>query len=262
MTISIWSSVVIGELEKIHRAKNSCIFTIEHGIDSLEDIKIKTKNKKATLQGKSVEVKVEIDILCLIEDSKGKLTLLTQEQILRDKLFLDEFNSERFLNKDFNFQVDIKNITYEGDIKDGQIEIIYFVDYWVIAVTDQIINLGFDEQGKKETRGLHEAVQALEEEVVHLREKNEILRRKLYVYEKNISSLKKGIHKAEKRNTDLNKDLKRYETIIEELRLNILNKDPRFIEQNTSVEPYEQNQDDNESTNLGAKIKRLFMNSG
>ena len=86
---------------------------------------------------------------------------------------------------------------------------------------------------------------------------NRQLRQKIYLYEKDILSLKKGVYKAEKHSQQLNGEVGYYRQLAEQLQEAIKDKEARLIRYENSYFPSEALSEE-AVTGLGKRIKRLF----
>jgi len=267
---SIWSPVIIAELTNPRKVNKQIVYAVDKVFYSMEDIKIKIKNSEIKKQGQAVEINIKLDIICLLADITGHMHLINREEIVKERIPLIDFNNILDTEKQTEFRVNIINLNWEGELSRHDIKIALFLDYMIIATREQIVRLSRGEEGEDKRETLNEVLRKIEEEIAHMEKDNQILRRKVFFYERNISSLKRGIRKVENRNAILNREVKNYQEILEKLQTAIRENDRSVNVENNDFknfnnENYDTNsqkfEEDNFTLNLGSRIKRMFLNS-
>ena len=272
--LSIWSRVILAELNKPQKIKQQSIFTLDSLYQSLEDVKIKLKNYYWCRQGQAVEAVIKLDVLLLLEERDGRMQLVRQEETLRDRIPFSHFDSNvEGLDKEkkIDFNGDIQNLAWQGDLMGNELYLTFMLEYMVVATREQVVKLS--EQGEAElgSTGQDELLQDLEGAIVRMENENHELRRQIFLYERDISSLKKGIRKVENRNAFLNSESRQYQELSEKLQAAIREKEMRLKRYEN---PYYQSSLPNEvplagqkeelldpGLSLGSRVKRMFMNS-
>ncbi|MGS0763108.1 hypothetical protein [Syntrophomonas curvata] len=264
---SIWSPVITAQLNTPRRLGDERSYAAERLFRMLEDLKIKVKQSEVIPQGQAVEVRVKIDILCLLEDPAGRMHLVKKEETLRERVAYTEFDRSLEREEGIGFVINVKDISFDGELKGGEIRVRFLVEYTLIATREQVVRLWTGEQSEVNQESLSQLFERLEAEVSRLAEENQELHRKVFFYQRDISSLKRGISKLEKRNSSLLKDISLYQRETESLRQNLQEKEshiyrlkhyPRvagFPDRESS--PGEQESE----PSLGSRIKRLFLNN-
>lgn len=268
--LSIWSPVITAQLYNPHRCQEEVIYPTEQRYQSLEELKIKLKDSQARIQGKVVEVVIKLDILFVVRDETGRLQLLTRGETVRERILLRDFNHVIDKEQPPEFIVNITNLSWEGELKRSELKATYYIDYMILALNEQVVTLAIEnEEEETGEESVTEIVQQLENELARLVDEKEELRRKLYFYERDISSLKKGIYKVENRNAILNSEVNHYQELVEQLQAAISAKERQLQRLEPSPAYSTPNwQSDNDKPwgeeariNWGSRLKRMFMNS-
>lgn len=264
---SIWTPVVVGRLKSPHRIKEEKTYDIEKAYQKVEDVKVKVRYCRALPQGRAIEVQVKLDILCLLEDLLGTMHLIAKEETVKERIVLSDFDSYIDRDEQIKYIVNTVNLASHCELNGSILKVAYFIDLTIIATSEQVITLSSAAEVEPENDSLQEVLNKLKTQVKQMEEEKEALRRKIFFYERDISSLKKGLKKAENKNASLNKELKQYHEIVEQLRSAIQEKELRLSQyENPYYSPsYDQNlrslKEDEDSFTLGSRIKRMFMNN-
>lgn len=269
-SLSIWSPVVVAQLKNPRRVKEQVVYTIDKIYRSMDDLKIKVKYTEIKIQGQVLEACIKLDILCLLEDVAGEMELVAREETVRDRIPLVDLDSSLDKGQQTDFIVNILDLYWEGEVRGYEICVTYFMDYMIIATREQVVKLVEREQEVREKSSLNEVLHQIEEEIAKVEEENWNLRRRIFFYERDISSLKKGIRKAENRNTALNKEINHYQKIVEELQNAIKEKEKRLqlYENFRHHSQYagrlrgipEKTEEKDLAFSLGKKIRQMFTN--
>jgi hypothetical protein len=262
----IWSPVISAQLNEKHRIKGVTKYRLDNKFNSVEDVKIKVRQSEAIIQGHSVQVFFKLEILCLLEDEMAELKLITWYDQCNEKLSITEF--DRAINNNENVYMKLTNIDCEGfgELLGKEIHIDFYINYSIIATREQIIEISPAVNGEKAADALKAALEKLESEVAHVENENGQLRKQLFFYERDITSLKRGLWKAENRNAILNRERKEHQALIEKLQSQLrqnINTDKSehsyYTGGSIRLNTPEMRQED--QMNLGSRIKRMFMNS-
>lgn len=253
--LSIWSPVIMTGLRDEHNCQQHNIYIMEEGKRRLEHIKAKLRNCQAHLQGRNIELLIEIDLLCLLENEQGKTDLLNRKEVLKEHVPLREFDRPIKKEEELEFIIDISNLYCEGQIRGQELDVAYFFNYNLMAVKEQVVNLSQD--GIQEKQMLDDFIEQLEKEISQLQDENQKLSRKILFYERNIASLKRAVQKAESRNAMLERQLLIKHKELENMQ-GLMQKEKLTV---AKIEDYKNNEVSEEEMNLGSKIKRLFMNN-
>jgi len=261
---SIWSPVISAQLNK-RRIKSNTVFPWKNKSGSIADIKIKIRHSIASLQGSSVYVRFQLEFLCLMEDLQGEMLLTTWTGECQDRIALTEFDHYISAIDKMNFILNLIECDGIGALTGEEICLDYYIDYSIIAAHEQIIEISPAQQTEAATVTLKAALQKLEDEVLRVEVENGELRKRLFIYERDISSLKRGLWKAENRNAVLNREKKEHQAMIEKLSAVIRQHEIESVQikrdyasgaisNQVSLRP-------EDITKLGGRIKRMFMNS-
>ncbi|NLB88271.1 MAG: hypothetical protein GX790_03465 [Syntrophomonadaceae bacterium] len=264
---SIWTPVVVGRLKAPHRIKEEKTYDIEKAYRKVEDVKVKVRNCRVQPQGQAIEVQYKLDILCLLEDLLGTMHLIAKEEMGRERILLSQFDN--YIDKDQPIKYVVNTLTNfsQCDLNGSILKVAYFIDLTIIATNEQIITLSSADEAEPENDSLQEVLNKLRSQIEEMEEEKAALRRKIFFYERDISSLKKGLKKAENKNAHLNKELQHYHEIVEQLRSAIREKEMRLNQYenayyNQSYAPrFSLPKENEDSLTLGSRIKRMFMNN-
>lgn len=260
---SIWTPVIASRLMAQHINEEKKYET-DKIYKSVEDLKIKIKELQVNLQGQSLEARIRIDILCLLEDLLGTMHLFTRAETIRQRISLLEFDTPLDRDKDYNYIMDVYKLEGQGELVGKEIRVNCFIDYVIMAVREQVVRLTKADEGDTDTPSLENILSKLREEVARVNMEKEELRRKNFLYERDIASLKKGIRKAERQNTKLDKEIGYYQQLVEQLREAVAEKEMRLngIQNNYYPGNGEALTRPKESDiSLGSRIKRMFSNN-
>lgn len=264
---SIWAPVVMAQLNTPRRLGYERSYASERLFRLMEDLKIKIRHSEVITQGQALEVRVKIDILCLLEDPAGHMHLIKKEETLRERVAYTEFDHSLEKEEGVSFVINVNDVSFDGELKGGEIRVRLLVEYTLIATREQAVRLWSSEQGEVNQEPLSQLFERLEAEVSRLAGENQELHRKIFFYQRDISSLKRGISKLEKRNAGLLKDIDFYQRETENLRQDLQEKESHIyrLKHNSQVPVFparESSPGEQESEpGLGGRIKRLFLNN-
>ncbi|HBQ85688.1 MAG TPA: hypothetical protein DER33_03285 [Syntrophomonas sp.] len=226
--LTIWTPVVISRLVNDHNAKEEIIYHLDETYDILEDIKIKLKEAQARMQGKAVEVTVKLELLCLVRDQHGRLQLVNREEKVMNRIAAGEFSHPFTSEKAPSFVVNLSELKWMGEIKGQQLKISYRFDYMVLVIQEQVVQVSSGAQAELYVESPYHPAREFEDELAGIREEKEELRQKVLHYEKDINSLKRGLHKTENRNADLNREVNYYQQLVQQLQKTIQDKEKQL----------------------------------
>jgi hypothetical protein len=265
---SIWSPVVMAQLNTPRRLGREQVFSSDRLFSILEDIKVKVKHSEALTQGQAVEVRIKIDILCLLEDTNGSLHLVKKEETIKERVPYAEFDHSLEKEEALNFVINIKDISSDGDLKGKEIRVKYLIEYTMIVTREQIVRLWSEQYSELGQGSLNQLFKKLEGEVARLTGENQQLHRKIFFYQRDISSLKRSIRKLEKNNADLVRETSYYQQESEGLRESLREREKHIYRLKhypqvwSNLSPAEKSSQQEEvEVSLGRRIKRLFLNN-
>lgn len=259
----IWTPVISAQLEN-RRIKGTTACSMEKKTGYITDIKLKIRQYEAKLQGTSVYIQFNLEYLCLMEGHHGETMLITWTGACQDRVALSDFGVHLSSLEKADMKLDIVGHDGIGELKGGEIIIDFYIDYSIIASHDRMVEVSPVRHSDTAVVSLKAALQKLEDEVVRVEGENGKLRKQLFIYERDISSLKRGLWKAENRNAILNREKKEHQSLIEKLS-DIINKqegETGQIKSEHSLEIVENRaalrQED--FIRWGSRLKRMFMN--
>ena len=265
---SIWSPVIMAQLKTSRYLGREHSYPSERFHRTLEDLKVKVKHSEVHPQGQAVEVRVIVDILCLLEDDQGSMHLVKKEETIKERVFYSDFDQALESKDSLRFVINIKEISCDGELSRGEIRVRFLMEYNLIATREQVVRLWAGEQGELSKESLNQLFERLEEEVTRLAGENQELHRKIFYYQRDISSLKRSIRKLEMRNTGLLKEVTYFQQESEKLRQSLQDKEARIYRLQhyprtwSNPKPVETVEVLPEAEpGLGQRIKRLFLNN-
>ena len=265
---SIWSPVIMAQLKRPRHLGGEYSYPSERFHRTLEDLRIKVKHSEVLPQGQAVEIRVKVDILCLLEDDQGSMHLVKKEETIKERVSYSDFNQALEHTDSLRFVINIKEISCDGELSRGEIRVRFLMEYNLIATREQVVRLRTGEQGELNKESLNQLFERLEEEVTRLAGENQELHRKIFYYQRDISSLKRSIRKLEIRNAGLLKEVTYHQQASQELRKNLQEKEARIYRLQhypgawSNPKPAEPLDEMPEAEpGLGRRIKRLFLNN-
>ncbi|MBO8159802.1 hypothetical protein [Thermosyntropha sp.] len=237
--LTIWTPVIMCKLDEARYLVLERSYEIKSAFSRIEYLKSRLKECKAEIQGRNLEVLIVIDILSLGEENSGKIGLKTWEEKINDQIPLSEMGYyDKLDSREVECHVKVLRIPVQGGIENGELKVIVEVEYSAFITSYQEVYLNIGQDMSNINYGLEEAEKVLKEKMAKIEGENHLLRQKLFLYEQDILSLKKGIKKAEKRNLELRSELNYYKSLLLQNRPDISTSDT--------------------SLNLGRRIKKLF----
>ncbi|MDD3364674.1 MAG: hypothetical protein PHZ03_06815 [Syntrophomonas sp.] len=268
--IRLWSPVIVASLAAPRICQRESRFGTDQIFKRMEDIKVKIKNPRAEWQGKILEARMNLEIIALLEDHAGHTQLISRQEIIKDRVALGEFDRSLEQDEDAVFIIQIQDLKWDGEMQGNELIISYSLSYVILAAREQVVKLYANEEmelsnGEQEN-DLQGMEMGMEMEIDRVRNDNERLNRKLFLYERDLMSLQRGIKKAENRNVALSSELSGARELVKKLRDAITRKDLLIC-------AYENPQNEtrkktlpllamgDEESKLGQRIKRMLMNS-
>lgn len=189
--LSIWSPVVISKLDQPYHLQAHYDCALDQLFRSIEDLKIKVKTAVVRAQGLAVEALLRLDILCVVEDVKGQLHLISREETIRDRIPFGKFEPEIERESDLKYVFEIHDIDCQGELRNKELHLDYFIDFMIIATREQLVQLSADENEETQ-HSLSQALLQLQNQIGRVEQENLQLRRRIYFYERDVSSLKRA----------------------------------------------------------------------
>ncbi len=257
---SIWTPVIIGKLASSHRIKAEQTYNIDKVFKAIEDLKIRVRGYHFIPQGRLVELQLKLDILCLLEDFLGSMHLLVKEEVVKEKIKLNEFDAYIDHNMDIKYILNNLESNAHGELRAQILQVAYFIDVTIIATNEQIISLTTADEIGPEEDILHDVLQKLRLQVEKMENEKRALKRQIFFYERDISSLKRGIVKAENKNAQLNRELQKLQDLLEEQEKALKEKEDRLRHHGRyDYRDRAKSTIQEEVSPLGSRIKRMFL---
>lgn len=273
--LAIWSRVVLAQLNRPRRINQEIVHILKPGFKSIEDVKVKIKELSLKKQGQAVETLLNLDLLFLVEERNGAMRLMSQETGFRDRVPFSEFDGNwELLENDrmIGFNGDIRKFSWQVDVNENEVKLILTMDYLLVATREQVVRLSEQSEALTESRDVSEKIAELKHEIAQAQNEKQSLQHQIFLYERDISSLRRGIKKVEDRNSLLNKESRQYQEMLSQLQMAIREKERQLDRYAGNFADQEQPGDylppaqmkgsaDNSELSLGGRVKRLFMNS-
>lgn len=279
--LTIWSPVVLARLKENRRISEARDYPLEMSYQAMEDLRIRVKERQVIRLGSVIEALIKLDIICLLADPAGHMHLFKREVVFHERIPLQDF--EPTLNRDeaVDYHLELKRVTWEGEVDDRSVQVVCFIDYTIIATHEQLVRLSGEERSGISGEVLNQAIEQLELEIERIQLENSELKKQLFYHTSNISSLKQGLHKAEKRNATLSRENNAYQAMIEKMRTEMASLG-QAVGFSSPVQEYRSylpsrgeykiisgsedrgsvsKGDANGLNQLGSRIKRLFQNN-
>lgn len=262
--LAIWCPVVITNLRSPRLLRQENKYQLAESYKRIEDLKVRIKTSQSQIRGKFVETKVGVAWICLLENSQGRLNSLRHEEVLIDRVSLQYFKQLTEYNDELRYIQDINSFSWDAELKDGLLIIKYELSYMLMGTKERLVLVETGNEQVNICANISPNTVPADGQADERMQENFNLRRQLHFYEVNLSSLKKGIQKAEMDKYALNTELKNYKNTVEELRDAIVDKDriinsfvnriPRESDAPKSWTVYEPNK-------LGQRIKKIFIDN-
>lgn len=259
--ITLWTPVIISKLSDVQRIQDQTVYYLDQPYRGLEDVKIKIRQTEARVLAREVEIIINLDVLCLVRSSNGDLKMVSGEERLVTRIPVSEFSRPFAREHDIGFRINNTNLNWEGELKGQELRIRYGFDCMVLALQDQAVAIAVENNEEMKEHRFGANIGQIENRADPYREEKDELLQKIFCYERDITSLKKSIYKTENRNAALNRELVRYQQLVDKLQKAIEHKDTRLSqiqpEGNFSYWRIPPPQKDN--TPFAARLKRMFI---
>jgi|GEM_PF-474806 len=215
--MTIWSPVLLARLKENRRINEPRTYPLEISYRAMEDLRIRVKERQVLALGTAVEARIKLDILCLLADSEGHMHLFKREEIFHERIPLQEFDQTLKRDEPADYHLELKRVEWEGEINGRNVQVACFLEYSIIATREQLVRLRREERSEITGELLDEAMQQLELQIERIQQENAELKKQVFYHTSNISSLKQGLQKAEKRNAALSRENNAYQGMIEKM---------------------------------------------
>jgi hypothetical protein len=145
------------------------------------------------------------------------LQLVRREETLVTRIPSNQFSQPFACEPDIGFRVNVTNLKWDGDIKGKDLSIRYEFDYMIMVLQDQVVTVSTEKRTQIKEKAIRSSMERLEDEPYPFSGEKDELLRKIFCYERDITSLKKSIYKAESRNADLNREVIHCQQLIQQL---------------------------------------------
>lgn len=262
-SITIWTPVIISRLLNVQKAQEQMVHYLDQHYHGLEDVKIKIKKTEVGIIGKEIEIILNLDILCLVQNSNSDLQLVSCEEKMVNHIPLNKFSLPFTREPNLGFRVNITNLKCEGELKGHELKIRYGLDYMVLVLQDRIVAISNANSAEPKKLEAGASTGHTEDKTDLFRDEKDQLLRKVFCYERDIISLKKSIHKTENRNAALNRELARYQQLVKQLQKAVEDKNnpPSPIQQEANFSYWRTPPPQKDSTPFVARLKRMFITS-
>ena len=205
--VTIWSSVIVAQLPEARICQQKSEFATSIKYRRIEELKTRISARQVKVEGKSVEIKVHVETLFILEDGHGNLHPYSRRDVIKERIPLAHFALSPDDCQDLSYIAEIRDFYGDAVLEGKNLVIIYYMAYMLLATREQMVTLQL------------ESIEASQQNTVPLIQSNHIqnepllaenifLRRQLKLYETNLLSIKKSLQKAESYNAALSRELK------------------------------------------------------
>ncbi len=202
--VNIWSSVVVARLPEKKTCQHKREYITPNRFRSIENIKTRISARQVTIQGRSAELKVNVETLFIMEDEQGNLLPLSRRDTIKESINLGEFFPRLEESQDLFYVAETSDFYGDAFLQGPSLIIIYSLHFMLLALRQQIVSLPPETIGQTNPAGLNPANDGRSD---LLREENIKLRRQIRMYEMNLLGLKKSLQKAEAINAELQRQI-------------------------------------------------------
>lgn len=202
--------VIVSRLPELRHFQTIRNYSLPDPFQRTEEIRIKVRHSKVELQGQSLQVIFDVELLLLIEDPSGSNSLWQYDQRLRDRILINTLYPDLDVSEPMEFYLDMEHFNWDGEVKGKELIIRYYCSYSLMAAVQQAVSLQGQTQLMHHQPGFNEEQQqpSVEIETQQLWLENASLRRKLSLLEKDLSRLKHSLQKMETKNYRLKQELR------------------------------------------------------
>lgn len=265
--ISLWSPVIIASLTVPRTCQQERHLTVSPFYKHVDDIKVRIRKPSTEQQGKSLETRMNLEIIILLEESDGRTVLISRPEIIKERLSFAEFDRLPQPGEgEVAYITQIQDLNWNGELQDNEIIISYSLSYMIFAVREQVVRLYAEDEVKNNDLEQSSYLQNVNEEIAEENQVNENLKHKLFLYERDMLSLQRAIKKTEERNAVLNRELNGTQKIVQTLRDAVTRKDLLICHyENQLYSPGQKFKPlpamNGAEPKLGQRLRRMFMSS-
>jgi len=262
--LDIWAPVVVSSLFSCYEVQEIKSYVLEQPYKRLESVKAKIFDTRIRYRGRSIEIVLSIDILALFADPGERFKIFKTQDQIELRISVQEFKYPLADPPDrLNFIADIQQFDWEGEVIRAELFLTFFIKLDVIVTRQQQVPILINSEATAASAqdNNYPEKEDLEKRLLKLVQENSELQRKIYIYEKDLMSLRRGIQKAERRSFRLNRENNEYRKQILELQEE-LQKQKNLILKYTSLDNSKKNLPERENDwNIRKRIKYLFLNN-
>ncbi|HZK86996.1 MAG TPA: hypothetical protein VFC40_03445 [Syntrophomonas sp.] len=205
--VTIWSSVIVAQLPDTRTCQQKREVMTSEKYRRIEDLKTRISARQVKVEGKSAEIKVNVESLTLLEDDQGNLHPYSRRDIIKERIPLALFDALPEEYQELRYIVEIKDFYGDAVLQGKNLIIIYYLSYMLLATREQMVTLQ-PAAIEADQRNAAPVIQPSHDQTNPRLADNIILRRQLQLYETNLQSIKKSLQKAETNNSALSRELK------------------------------------------------------
>ncbi len=263
--ISLWTSVIIASLKMPRTSQQERHFTVSPFYKRVEDIKVRIRNPRTEQQGKSLETRMNLEIIVLLEETDGRTVLISRPEIVKERVSFGEFDRLPQLEEgEVEYITQIQDLNWDGELQDNEIVINYSLSYMIFAVREQMVRLFAEDEVKSSDLKPSLDLQETLEETSGEEKFRDDIKHQLFLYERDMLSLQRAIKKTEERNAVLNRELNGTQILVQTLREAITRKDLLICHYENQTYPAGGKPLPDmigAQPKLGQRLRRMFMSS-
>lgn len=255
--LAVWSPVIVAGLEHSRLYQCQSIYPLDNRYRRIENIKVRIKSHQAKVLGKSAELRVNLELICLLEDYRHQPCAIRKEEIFKDRVLLKEFKPVPDNPLELNYIADIEDLSWDADLKEENLIISYNLAYNLLATREQIVPIQAADEKSLDIES--EASLPDNGRLEQISMENDKLRKQMYLYERDLGSLKRGLQKAQFHNNSMSKELNSYKQLVEELQEAVRRKEKiKYSPERVETLPAPPAPPE---LSLGKRIKQIFLNN-
>ena len=205
--VTIWSSVIVAQLPEARICQQKSEFATSIKYRRVEELKTRISARQVKVEGKSVEIKVNVETLAILEDGHGNLHPYSRRDVIKERIPLAQFALRSDDCQDLSYIAEIRDFYGDAVLEGKNLVIIYYLAYMLLATREQMVTLQ-PESIKASQQNTVSFIQPSHIQNEPLLAENINLRRQLKLYETNLLNIKKSLQKAESSNAALSRELK------------------------------------------------------
>lgn len=263
--ISLWCPVILAGLPAPRTCQKEYRWSLEEGWERIDDIRVKAPRTEAIRQGKYVQVLIQLETIVLVEGRNGDMGVISRTVHVSERVKWPVPGPDAANEGETGFILPIERLQWDAEIQDQSIVLRYTIEYMLYAIREQVIRLFQNDHEWGQRPVGNDGGEEGSNEMSRIKKENQALNRRLVFYQKDMSSLRHGLKKAEARNAKLCHELNGTRQIVQQLQDAVTRKDlliSRYRRNGATANPIQMAPapQTNHYRGLGQRIRRLLLN--